>query len=76
MADLSVLMPIFIAVGAVFIFVMGFAALVKKFYIKVDQGTALIINTLRSKTKVTFTGGMVLPIIHRMDIRSGSVSVT
>ena len=68
MANLSVLMPIIIVLGGVFIFILGFAALIKKFYIKVDQGTALIINTLRSKPKVTFTGGMVLPIIHRLEL--------
>ena len=68
MADLSVLMPVIIAVGTVFILLLGLAALAKKFYIKVDQGTALIINTLRAKPKVSFTGGMVLPIIHRMEL--------
>ena len=31
---------------------------------KVEQGTALIINTMKSKPKVTFSGGMVYPIIN------------
>ena len=40
-------MPVAIVIGAIFILILGLAALAKKFYIKVDQGTALIINTLR-----------------------------
>jgi len=68
MADLSVLMPILITVGVIFAVLLGMAAMAKKFYIKVEQGTALIINTLRSKPKVTFTGGMVLPIIHKLEL--------
>ena len=68
MADLSVLMPLFIVVGVIFVVLLGLAALAKKFYIKVDQGTALIINTLRSKPKVSFTGGLVLPIIHKLEL--------
>lgn len=68
MADLSVFMPIVVVLVGIFIFLLGLAALIKKFYIKVDQGTALIINTLRAKPKVTFTGGLVLPIIHRLEL--------
>jgi len=37
-------------------------------YRKVDQGTALIINSLKSEPDVTFTGGLVLPIIHRSEV--------
>jgi len=55
MADLSSIMPLIIGVGVFFAILLGFAAMVKKFYIKVEQGTALIINTLKSKPKVTFT---------------------
>ena len=55
-------------VGLIILFIMGVLILVKKFYIKVEQGTALIINTLRSKPRVTFTGGLVLPIIHMKEL--------
>lgn len=69
MADLSVLMPVLVIIGVAFILLMGFAALIKKFYIKVDQGTALIINTFKgSKPKVSFTGGLVLPVINRLEL--------
>ena len=68
MADLSGLMPLFIVVGLILLVVFGIPILLKKFYIKVEQGTALIINTLRSKPKVTFTGGMVIPVIHLKEL--------
>lgn len=67
-ADLSILMPILIVAGIVIVVLLGLGAMVKKFYIKVEQGTALIINTLKTKPKVTFTGGMVLPIIHKKEL--------
>ena len=53
MADLSVLMPVLIVIGTLFVVLLGIAALAKKFYIKVEQGTALIINTLRAKPKLS-----------------------
>jgi len=68
MADLSGWMPIAIVVGLLVFVLFGIPILLKKFYIKVEQGTALIINTLRAKPRVTFTGGMVLPIIHMKEL--------
>lgn len=68
MADLTLYSPILMAVGAIVVIIIGLLILVKKFYIKVEQGTALIINTLRAKPQVTFTGGMVLPIIHMKEL--------
>lgn len=56
-----------IGAGVIFLFLMGMGALVSRFYIKVPQGTALIINTLRTKPKVRFTGGMVLPVVHKKE---------
>ncbi len=68
MADLTIYTPLLMGVGIFIVIVLGLLTLVKKFYIKVEQGTALIINTLRNKPKVTFTGGMVLPIIHMKEL--------
>jgi uncharacterized membrane protein YqiK len=51
----------------------GIAMLVMKFYRKVDQGRALIINNTNSEPMVTFTGGIVYPIIHRAEIMDISV---
>ena len=40
---------------------------------KVDQGHALIINKFSGEPKVTFTGGIVIPIAHRAEIMDISV---
>ena len=68
MADISVYSPLLLFVGVPLVIIIGTLMLVKKFYIKVEQGKALIINTLRAQPKVTFTGGMVLPIIHMKEL--------
>lgn len=52
-------------IGALVLF--GILAMFAKFYHKVQQGHALIINTLRAQPDVTFTGGMVYPIIHKAE---------
>lgn len=68
MADLSVLMPIITGVGIFFVILMGFAALFKAFYVKVEQGTALIVNDMSAKPKVHFTGALVYPIIYKKEL--------
>jgi uncharacterized membrane protein YqiK len=47
--------------------VVGIALVVMQFYVKVDQGNALIVNTLKAKPEVTFTGRIVYPIIHKKE---------
>ncbi len=68
MADFSGILPI----GTIVLVIAGiifFAALmVVKWYHKVEQGTALIINTTRSKPKVTFTGGIVYPVFNMKEL--------
>lgn len=68
MADLSVLMPVATGVGIFFIVLLGLAGLFKAFYIKVAQGTALIVNDMSSKPKVHFTGALVYPIIYKKEM--------
>lgn len=68
MADLTILMPIFMGLGIFVLIVLGFAALFKTFYVKVDQGTALIVNDMSRTPKVYFTGALVLPIIYRKEL--------
>ncbi len=55
------------------IIIAGFAAMVAKFYRKVDQGKALIVNKMSKDPIVTFTGGLVLPVIHRAEVMDISV---
>ena len=47
--------------------------LVVRWYRKVDQGSALIINKMAGKLVVTFTGGVVYPVFHRAEIMDISV---
>ncbi|MGR8935127.1 MAG: hypothetical protein ACU837_12160 [Gammaproteobacteria bacterium] len=49
-------------------FLLGAALIVMQFYVKVDQGNALIVNTLKSQPEVTFTGRIVYPVIHKKEI--------
>lgn len=62
--NLASLLPILIGVGLVVLVVVGLLALFKAFYIKVPQGTALIVNDMSSIPKVHFTGALVYPVIH------------
>ncbi|MCB9668123.1 MAG: hypothetical protein H6736_21595 [Alphaproteobacteria bacterium] len=46
----------------------GAGVVLTRFYRKVDQGKALIINKMRNEPTVTFTGGIVFPIINRAEV--------
>ncbi len=70
--NLEVLIPIGIAVGAVLLFLLGLMALYAKLYRKVDQGKALIVNKM-NKVEVFFTGGLVIPVVHRAEVMDISV---
>ena len=52
----------------VVIFIFGFGLLLKAFYHKVEQGTALIVNDTSNKPKVFFTGKLVLPVVHKKEL--------
>lgn len=65
--------PIYIAVGLLAFFLLVLFALFAKFYRKVEQGYAMIVNTLRAEPDVTFTGRMVYPIIHKAEMMDISV---
>lgn len=56
------------AVGIGFVLLLGFAVTVARFYRQVDQGKVLIVNNLKAEPKVSFTGAVVLPIIHRAQV--------
>lgn len=70
--------PIYVAVGVLALLVLGLFAMFAKFYHKVEQGYAMIVNTLRAEPEVTFTGRMVYPIIHKaewMDISLKTIEI-
>ncbi|MFB9068078.1 flotillin family protein [Pseudofulvimonas gallinarii] len=65
--SLATLMPFLIGIGILLLVLIGFFALFKAFYIKVPQGTALIVNDMSSTPKVHFTGALVYPVIYKKE---------
>ena len=67
---------ILVAVGVVILCVVAagllIAMLVSSLYRKVEQGKALVISKV-SKVAVTFTGGLVIPVIHKAETMDISV---
>lgn len=60
-------------IGGGAIFLIGTLVMIARFYRKVDQGRALIINKMKAEPEVTFTGGVVLPVFHRAETMDISV---
>jgi uncharacterized membrane protein YqiK len=67
------LYPVLVVVGIIAFLLFGLLALVARFYRQVDQGRALVINTMRSDPVVAFTGAVVYPIINRAETMDLSV---
>lgn len=61
------LMPFIVGIVGVIIFILGAFGLFKAFYVKVPQGTALIVNDTSTQPKVYFTGALVYPVIHKKE---------
>lgn len=59
--------------GAMAALLLVVGVFISRFYRKVDQGRALIVNTLRTEPTVTFTGAVVIPVIHRAEVMDISV---
>ncbi|VAW61849.1 Inner membrane protein YqiK [hydrothermal vent metagenome] len=64
---------IFLAVGVLAIFLIGGFFLYASFYKKVNQGYAMIVSTTSEVPIVTFTGRLVIPVLHRMEIMNISL---
>ncbi|GAC17893.1 flotillin family protein [Paraglaciecola arctica] len=56
-----------LAVG-IFVLVMGVILMLARLYKKVEQGHAMIINKMGNEPVVTFTGGVVIPVFHKMEL--------
>ena len=69
------LLSILTVAAAIVVFITGAALMVKKFYLKVSPGQALINNKTGDLISVSLTGGLVLPIIHRAEIMDISVKM-
>jgi uncharacterized membrane protein YqiK len=71
--DLAAASPIVLGVSIIVLIILGLAFFYKLFYVKVAQGTALIVNDMSSTPKVHFTGALVYPIIHKKELMSISL---
>ncbi|PHM39667.1 Inner membrane protein YqiK [Xenorhabdus mauleonii] len=69
MSDIALadFMPFLIIMATIIIVILGFFGLFKAFYIKVPQGTALIVNDMSAQPKVHFTGALVYPVIYKKE---------
>jgi uncharacterized membrane protein YqiK len=65
--------PVLVVVAIIAFLLFGLLALVARFYRQVDQGRALVINTMRAEPVVAFTGAVVYPIINRAETMDLSV---
>ncbi len=70
------LVTILVAVAVGVVFLLGLIGLIAKFYRQVDQGKALIVNTMGKEPIVTFTGRTVVPVINRAEVMDISVKTT
>lgn len=68
MADVSGLMGWLVPAVGFFVALMALIIIVKTCYVKVDQGTALIVNGLKSVPSVHFTGALVFPVIYKKEL--------
>ncbi len=65
---LSSILPFLVGVGALIIVLLGLVLLFKMFYVKVEQGTALIVNDMSAKPKVHFTGALIIPVLYKAEV--------
>ncbi len=68
----SVLIAIATVVGIVLVVLLSIALLVSRLFRKVPQGKALVVSTMKDVV-VTFTGRVVIPVIHKAEIMDISV---
>lgn len=66
MSPTLTLMATSIGIGLLLIIAFGF--ILARFYRQVAQGQVLIVNTMKSEPKVSFTGAVVIPIINRAEV--------
>src|SRR6476469_8997735 len=68
-------LPVVVVIGVIVLVLFGVFIMVARFYRQVDQGRALIVNTMRAEPVVTFTGAVVYPVINRAELMDMSVKI-
>jgi uncharacterized membrane protein YqiK len=66
--EMSSVMPFVIAAVVLLVMLLGVFGLFTAFYVKVEQGTALIVNDLSATPKVRFTGSLVVPVLYKAEL--------
>ncbi len=64
----SLIIIILISLAVIALIVTGLILSFSRFYVKVPQGWALIINDMSSVPNVKFTGGIVWPVINKKEL--------
>lgn len=54
--------------GLALAIILVFMFVVSSFYKKISQGHAMIVNNISAQPKVSFTGSVVLPVLHKMEV--------
>ncbi|THB69308.1 MAG: hypothetical protein D6B27_00795, partial [Gammaproteobacteria bacterium] len=57
-----------VLIVGIFLILMVILIMFAKFFRKVEQGKAMIVNTMKVRPVVTFTGKLVMPVIHKVEI--------
>lgn len=70
---MEIIMPVLVYGGAFVGILLFLALLFNAFYKKIPQGYAMIVNDMSAKPKVYFTGGFVLPVVHKMEVMKVSL---
>jgi uncharacterized membrane protein YqiK len=70
---MQLMIAAFVGIAFLVLTLFVIALLIAKFYRKVEQGKALIVNKMKAEPEVTFTGATVLPIIHKAEVMDISV---
>ncbi|TNY37922.1 flotillin family protein [Thermomonospora catenispora] len=68
----SITMGLGVLFAVVLLIALGVAIIISRLFRKVEQGKALIISKVR-KVDVTFTGAVVLPVLHKAELMDISV---
>ena len=68
----TILIGLGVGVAGVIVAILLIAVLISSLYRKVEQGKALVVSTTR-KVVVTFTGKLVIPVIHKAETMDISV---
>jgi uncharacterized membrane protein YqiK len=70
---MDLVIAVILGTGILVVALFVIAVMIAKFYRKVEQGKALIVNKMKAEPEVTFTGATVLPIIHKAEVMDISV---